>query len=151
MVLNILLTMNEKKMTSENELLIAIRDLLKDSGHLNKLHAEMRAIVTQILHERQLSMNAGDQKHIIPAPTDEVLLVNELIREYLEWNGYLYTASVMTSEAALPKDKKTRAELCAEVGVKDDEKSSNLPLLANLVIAYTERIRRKINKNKREL
>lgn len=41
-----------------------------------------------------------------------------------------------------------RLELCAEVGVKDDEKSSSLPLLSNIVAAYTERIRRKINKTK---
>lgn len=43
-----------------------------------------------------------------------------------------------------------RAGLCAAVGVKDDEKSSALPLLSNIVAAYTERIKRKINKSKKE-
>ncbi|KAL0832982.1 hypothetical protein ABMA28_001106 [Loxostege sticticalis] len=142
--------MNENRLASEHELLGAIKDLLKKSGHLNKLQAEMRAKVTEVLQERQFSIHAGEKKALIPAPTDEVLLVNELVREYLEWNGYLYTASVMTSEAAMAKDKRTRAELCAEVGVRDDERSSSLPLLSNIVAAYTERIKRKINKSKKD-
>ncbi|CAH2240409.1 jg3817 [Pararge aegeria aegeria] len=110
----------------------------------------MRAKVTEILQERQVSQNSGFKSSGVPKPTNEVLLINELVKEYLEWNGYLYTVSVMTSEAAMPDAKKTRAELCAEVGVKDDEKSSALPLLSNIVAAYTERIKRKINKNKKE-
>jgi lisH domain-containing protein FOPNL len=109
----------------------------------------MRAKVTEVLQDRQLTLHSKDQK-LAPTPADEVLLVNELVREYLEWNGYLYTASVMTSEAAMPKEKKTRSYLCTEVGVRDDEKSSALPLLSNIVAAYTERIKRKINKSRRE-
>ncbi|XP_047022628.1 centrosomal protein 20-like [Helicoverpa zea] len=138
--------MNDKAIT-EKELLVAIKDLLKKNGYLSKINAEVRAQVTELLQDRQAS---GTTK-TPPAPTDEVLLVNELVREYLEWNGYLYTTSVMMSEAAMPKTKRTRADLCAEVGVKDDEKSSALPLLSNIVAAYTERIKRKINKSKRDV
>ncbi|XP_031767624.2 centrosomal protein 20-like, partial [Galleria mellonella] len=134
-------------MNSEKELIDAIKDLLKKNGHLNKLQAEMRAKVTEVLQERQV-LNSGDRRSA-PPPTEEVLLVNELVREYLEWNGYLYTASVMASEAAMPNEKKTRSQLCSEVGVRDDEKSSALPLLSNIVAAYTERIKRKINKCKK--
>ncbi|RVE48113.1 hypothetical protein evm_007300 [Chilo suppressalis] len=141
--------MNDNKANSENELLVAIKDLLKRSGHLNKLQAEMRAKVTEVLQERQLSSHA-DKKSVIPQPTDEILLVNELVREYLEWNGYLYTASVLASEAALPNEKKCRGDLCTEVGVRDDEKSAALPLLSNIVAAYTERIKRKIHKSRKE-
>lgn len=111
----------------------------------------MRAKVIEILQDRQVALSAGGKKIGAPKPTDEVLLINELVREYLEWNGYLYTASVMCSEAAMPKDKKKRADLCTEVGVRDDEKSSAFPLLANIISAYTERIRRKINKTKKEV
>lgn len=56
----------------------------------------------------------------------------------------------MASEAGLPVEKKSRTSLCLEVGVKDDDRSSALPLLTNIVIAYTERIRKKINKAKKE-
>ncbi|XP_053603579.1 centrosomal protein 20-like [Plodia interpunctella] len=138
--------MSESKVSSERELIEGIKELLKKNGHFNKLQAETRAKVTQALQERQLP-----QGSVPPTPTDEVLLVNELIREYLEWNGYLYTATVMTSEAALPQEKKSRSNLCLEVGVRDNERSSALPLLANIVSAYTERIKRKINKSKKEM
>ncbi|XP_023948815.1 centrosomal protein 20 [Bicyclus anynana] len=142
--------MSGNQTISEKELLDAIKNLLRKSGHLNKFQAEMRAKVIEILQERQASQNTGSKSPGPPKPTNEVLLINELVKEYLEWNGYLYTASVMTSEAAMPEEKKTRVELCAEVGVKDDEKSSALPLLSNIVAAYTERIKRKINKVKKD-
>lgn len=110
----------------------------------------MRAKVTQVLQDRQVSLNPGYKNSGAPVPSDEVLLINELVREYLEWNGYLYTVSVMSSEAAMPATKRLRAELCAEVGVRDDEKSSALPLLSNIISAYTERIKRKISKIKKD-
>ncbi|XP_045765538.1 centrosomal protein 20 [Maniola jurtina] len=142
--------MNENQTISEKELLDALKNLLKKTGHLNKFQAEIRAKVTEILQERQVSQNPDFQSPGAPKPTNEVLLINELIKEYLEWNGYLYTATVLTSEAAMPAAQKPRAELCAEVGVKDDDKSSALPLLANIVAAYTERIKRKISKSKKD-
>ncbi|CAH2070972.1 unnamed protein product, partial [Iphiclides podalirius] len=110
----------------------------------------IRAKVTEILHDRPLSNNPDSHNISPPPPTHEVQLINDLICEYLEWNGYLYTATVLSSEAALPKEKRTRADLCAEVGVKDDEKSSALPLLSNIVAAYTDRIKRKISKIKKD-
>ncbi|XP_072940100.1 centrosomal protein 20 [Epargyreus clarus] len=143
--------MNENKVISEKELLDAIKNLLKKNGHLNKFQAEMRAKVTQVLQDRQVSLNPGYKNSGAPAPSEEVLLINELVREYLEWNGYLYTASVMSSEAAMPGSKRSRADLCADVGVRDDEKSSALPLLSNIISAYTERIKRKISKIKKEV
>ncbi|XP_041970649.1 centrosomal protein 20 [Aricia agestis] len=136
--------MNENKAISEKELLDAMKNLLKKSGDLNKFQAEVRSTIIQVLQE-----NLNGSKNF-PKPPAEVDLINELIKEYLQWNGYLYTASVMTLEASLPDANKSRAELCAEVGVKDDEKSSALPLLSNIIAAYTERIKRKISKVKND-
>ncbi|CAF4765684.1 centrosomal protein 20 [Pieris napi] len=141
--------MSENKAVSEKELLDAIKNLLRKGGHLNKFQAEMRAKVTEILQNRQVALNPNYKNTGAPKLSDEVLLINELIREYLEWNGYLYTASVMSSEAGMSPVKRPRRELCAEVGVKDDEKSSTLPLLSNIIAAYTERIKRKINRMKK--
>ncbi|XP_049870344.1 centrosomal protein 20-like, partial [Pectinophora gossypiella] len=127
--------MTTKNMTTEKDLLNAIKDLLKRSGHLNKFQAEVQANITQLLKSRN-TMTAGTKKTAPPPPPEEVLLINELVREYLEWHGYLYTSSVMMSEAAMPDEKKARGDLCAAIGVKDDEKSSALPLLSNIVAAY---------------
>ncbi|XP_038223223.1 centrosomal protein 20 [Zerene cesonia] len=143
--------MSESKGITEKDLVNSIKNILRKSGHLNKFQAEMRAKVTEILQDRQVSLNPGYKNTGAPKPSSEVLLINELIREYLEWNGYLYTASVMSSEAGMTKTKRTRGELCAEVGVKDDEKSSTLPLLSNIIAAYSDRIKRKINKVKRDV
>ncbi|KPJ05997.1 LisH domain-containing protein FOPNL [Papilio machaon] len=142
--------MSENKTITDKDVLDAIKNVLRKSGDLSKIQAEMRAKVTEILQDRQFTNNPGCRNLCPPPPTAEVLLINDLIKEYLEWNGYLYTSTVLTSEAALPKEKRTRAELCAEVGVKDDEKSSALPLLTNIVAAYTERIKRKISKIKKD-
>ncbi|CAK1599047.1 unnamed protein product [Parnassius mnemosyne] len=142
--------MNASKTVSDKEFLDAIKTLLRNSGYLNNVQAEIRGKVIEILQEQQRHNNQDCHKFYVPVPPDEVLLINDLIREYLEWNGYLYTTTVMTSEAGMPEEKRTRVELCAEVGVKDDEKSSALPLLTNIVAAYTERIKRKINKIKKE-
>ncbi|KAJ2952009.1 hypothetical protein O0L34_g4270 [Tuta absoluta] len=134
---------NENILASEKALLKAIKNLLNKGGHLNKLRAEVRANITDVLQQRQATVSNKP-----PPMTAEGLVVNELVREYLEWNGYLYTSSVMSSEAAMSQEKKSRADLCAAIGVKDDERSSALPLLTNIVAAYTERIKRKINKSK---
>ncbi|XP_073942425.1 LOW QUALITY PROTEIN: centrosomal protein 20 [Choristoneura fumiferana] len=142
--------MNVTKETSERELLDAIKKLLKKSGHLDKIQAETRAKVTELLKERQEGGAGARGAEGPPPPAPEVLLVNELIREYLEWNGYLYTAAVLSSEAGLGGARRARGELCAAVGVRDDERSLALPLLANVVAAYVERIRRKLSRSKRD-
>lgn len=115
----------------------------------------MRTKIVEAMKSRQDALQAKEKDPDAvnskpPNSNEEISLVNELIREFLEWNGYLYTASVLTSEAALPFDKKSRADLCTEVGVKDDDNSSGLPLLANIVIAYTERIKRKLSKTSKK-
>jgi hypothetical protein len=37
-----------------------------------------------------------------PEIPSETLVINELIREFLTWNGYLYTTSVLVSGKVLP-------------------------------------------------
>ncbi|KAI8424541.1 hypothetical protein MSG28_002998 [Choristoneura fumiferana] len=146
--------MNVTKETSERELLDAIKKLLKKSGHLDKIQAEVMTDACE--GDGAAEGAAGGRRGGAgggggpPPPAPEVLLVNELIREYLEWNGYLYTAAVLSSEAGLGGARRARGELCAAVGVRDDERSLALPLLANVVAAYVERIRRKLSRSKRD-
>ena len=39
-----------------------------------------------------------------PTPPQENVLINELIREYLMYNGYYNTASVLVTESGQPVD-----------------------------------------------
>ncbi|CAG9134120.1 hypothetical protein JYU34_006954 [Plutella xylostella] len=135
---------------SEQDFITAIKDLLRSEGHLDKIQAQMRSKVIEAIKHKQEGLTPNGKNTQPPSPSEEVLLINEIIREYLEWNGYLYTASVLASEAGMPKEKSSRAELCSNVGVRDDESSIALPLLSNIIAAYTERIKRKISKSKRD-
>jgi lisH domain-containing protein FOPNL len=63
---------------------------LRKSGKLNKVKAELRAEIAKLLEPTSTSNTKPD----IPSDT---LIINELIREFLTWNGYHYTTSVLVS------------------------------------------------------
>jgi lisH domain-containing protein FOPNL len=65
---------------------------------------------------------------------DENLVVNELIREYLLFNRYTSTLSVLLAETGASGTVAiARPELAALTGVVDDVHSRRLPLLYELV------------------
>lgn len=66
----------------------AVRDTLESQGVLNQLKARIRAEVFSAL---------DDQREPRPPLSHENLLINELIREYLEFNKYRHTASVLAA------------------------------------------------------
>lgn len=66
----------------------ALRETLEARGVLGQLKARIRAEVFNAL---------DDQSEPRPPLSHENLLINELIREYLEFNKYHYTASVLTA------------------------------------------------------
>lgn len=63
--------------------------LLKD-GRLNKFKAELRAAVMAVL-----SKTPGNNK--APQIPEETQILNELIREYLDWNGYRYSEQILVA------------------------------------------------------
>ncbi|XP_033373929.1 lisH domain-containing protein FOPNL isoform X8 [Parus major] len=70
-------------------MVIVLKDTLEKRGALAQIKARIRAEVFNALDDRSE-----------PRPTlsRENLLINELIREYLEYNKYKYTASVLTAD-----------------------------------------------------
>ncbi|XP_041893126.1 centrosomal protein 20 isoform X7 [Corvus kubaryi] len=65
-----------------------LKDTLEKRGALAQIRARIRAEVFNAL---------DDQSEPRPTLSRENLLINELIREYLEYNKYKYTASVLTA------------------------------------------------------
>ncbi|KAM9050242.1 centrosomal protein 20-like [Megaptera novaeangliae] len=63
-----------------------LKDTLEKRGVLGHLKARIRAEVFNAL---------DDESEPRPSLSHENLLINELIREYLEFNKYKYTASVL--------------------------------------------------------
>ncbi|XP_029915545.1 centrosomal protein 20 [Myripristis murdjan] len=111
-------------MATITELKCAVRETLESRGVLSQLKARIRAEVFSAL---------DDQREPRPPLSHENLLINELIREYLEFNKYRYTASVLTAESGQPEVPLDRQFLANELKVAEDASSKSVPLLYGLV------------------
>ncbi|KAM3864560.1 centrosomal protein 20-like [Diretmus argenteus] len=111
-------------MATITELKCAVRDTLESRGVMAQLKARIRAEVFSAL---------DDQSEPRPPLSHENLLINELIREYLDFNKYRYTASVLTAESGHPEVPLDRQFLANELKVVEDASSKSVPLLYGLV------------------
>ncbi|XP_014857305.1 PREDICTED: lisH domain-containing protein FOPNL [Poecilia mexicana] len=111
-------------MATISELKDAMRQKLESRGVMGQLKARIRAEVFSALDE---------QREARPSLSHENLLINELIREYLEFNKYRHTASVLTAESGQPETPLDRQFLAAELRVSEDASSKSVPLLYGLV------------------
>ncbi|XP_056392345.1 centrosomal protein 20 isoform X3 [Hyla sarda] len=75
-------------MATVSDLKAVLADTLDKRGVLGQLKARVRAEVFAAL---------DDQSEPKPVLSHENLLINEMIREYLEFNKYKYTSSVLTA------------------------------------------------------
>lgn len=71
-------------------LFLAVKGTLQKEGILNRLRAEMRLEVVK-------AFKMGSQTTGKPKLPNEMLLVNELIREYLTWAGYKCSCTVFSA------------------------------------------------------
>ncbi|XP_012250834.2 centrosomal protein 20 [Athalia rosae] len=118
-------------MATEKDLMNAVRDSLEADGQLGRIKAEMRTEVMKLLE--------GGGKHKKSnrlSPPHDVLVLNELIREYLDWIGYKYTSTVLIAECELSKQPMERTFLAQDLGVKETDKSKSLPLLFSLIETF---------------
>ncbi|XP_067912317.1 lisH domain-containing protein FOPNL isoform X3 [Heterodontus francisci] len=104
-------------MATVNELKGVLKETLEKRGVLGQLKARIRAEVFSAL---------DDQSEPRPPLSHENLLINELIREYLEFNKYKYTASVLTAEAGQPEIPLDRQFLVNELNVVEDSSTKTV-------------------------
>ncbi|NXV76451.1 FOPNL protein, partial [Atlantisia rogersi] len=104
--------------------IIVLRDTLEKRGALGQIKARIRAEVFNAL---------DDQSEPRPPLSHENLLINELIREYLEYNKYRYTASVLTAESGQPAVPLDRQFLAKELNVVEDANAKSVPLLYGII------------------
>uniref|UniRef100_A0A4W5LY98 Centrosomal protein 20 n=1 Tax=Hucho hucho TaxID=62062 RepID=A0A4W5LY98_9TELE len=102
----------------------ALRESLESRGVLGQLKAQIRAEVFNAL---------DDQSEPRPALSHDNLLINELVRDYLEFNKYRYTASVLTAESGQPEVPLDRQFMANELKVVEDPSSRSVPLLYGLL------------------
>lgn len=73
-----------------------------------------------------------------PQIPGETRLLNDLIREYLIWNGYLYADQILLAESGQSSEKPSREYLAAKLGVVDDARTAKIPLLYYVVFAFMQ-------------
>ncbi|XP_014235182.1 lisH domain-containing protein FOPNL-like isoform X1 [Trichogramma pretiosum] len=112
---------------------ITVRTSLESDGALSQIKAEMRTKVMQLLEG---SNKSSRSKH--PKSPQEVLILNELIREYLEWMGYKYASNVLITECELSKQPLDRNLITKDLGIIETEKSKELPLLFCILETFKE-------------
>ncbi|CAK9020054.1 unnamed protein product [Durusdinium trenchii] len=117
---------------SLDELKQALIQTLETRGVLGQVKAKVRAEIFAAL---------DDEKVQRPNLPRENALINELIREYLEYNGYYHTLSVLLPETGHPEERQFgRNFMASELRIREDESSRALPLIYGLVRAEAARI-----------
>lgn len=108
--------------TDDATLKVAMREALESSGQLDAVKAQLRALVFQAL-----DASSPESRARPPIPPENMIL-NEVIREYLAFNGYEHSLSVFSAEIGL-KDASSlpRSVLGAQVGLRHAPR--DVPLL----------------------
>mmetsp|Transcript_17556 Transcript_17556/g.28844 ORF Transcript_17556/g.28844 Transcript_17556/m.28844 type:complete len:117 (-) Transcript_17556:488-838(-) len=109
-------------MASLEELKKALKETLESKGVLREIKARIRAEIFTALDET-------DEPR--PTLSDENLLINELIREYMEWNKYRHSLSVFLPETGQPNEKLDRKLIANQLRLADDSNSAKAVTLFN--------------------
>lgn len=133
----------QSSMASADEFKGAVKRLMQQSGSLDIVQAQVqfkysqvwlrlvlpcRAELVQVRAEILKAICSGEAPRLSRDGEPETVLINELIREYLGFQGYDAAASVFIKEARLNDQGLPRA--CMEVNVAScTEQESRLPLL----------------------
>ena len=123
-------------MDPENELFEAVEEVLKEKGVLDQLTCQVRAEILQVLKTSFATQKTAskEKKNEIPsASSSSNFIVNELIKEYLDYNGYQNTADILAIESNLPKKRITRVELETSLKVHSGPNAKQVPLLYSIV------------------
>ena len=114
-------------MASEKELCKSVKESLQEKGFLDKMSAEVRKEVLHVLKNDQRAHRTSSEL------SADNFIINELIKEYLEWNNYTQSSDVLSLESGQPKQRISRAELETTMNVECGENSSKIPLLYSLI------------------
>ena len=103
-----------------------LRQAIMSNGKLDHIKAQLRAIVFESFHAA-----APEEIKSSPPVPPENLIINELSRDYLSFNGLEHTLAVFTSEAALSQAPVPRGIIAREMGLIGSPPA--LPLLYAVV------------------
>lgn len=113
--------------TDASEFKKLIKENLQSTGVLQQIQANLRSEIFKSLHETDLASKG-------PTLCQENLVINELIREYLEYNRHQNSLSVFNLETTTPRQGIDREFVKADLNL--EESGSNmqkLPLIYGIV------------------
>lgn len=89
-------------MATQDDVIAALKETLKRTGTLDECRAILRADIYHCLQDslKNELESRIEAKH--PKPPQENVLINEVIADYLAFNGYLNTLSVLAAETGTP-------------------------------------------------
>ena len=112
-------------MTSVEELKNALKETLEQRGVLNQIKAIMR----QEIYD---SIEKDDNPK--PELSEENLLINELIKEYLNYNNYSHSSSLFQSETGQPNNVLDRNSISKKLNIIENESNKQYPLLYSILL-----------------
>ena len=114
-------------MASLDDLKSVLRETLEQKGVLNDVKAKIRAEIFTALDAETTNR---------PQLSNENMIINEMIREYLEYNRYYNSASVLMTETGQPSEPPFDREfLHRKFGVSSEARGARpgMPLLYELI------------------
>ena len=112
-------------MDSMEKLKSSLKESLINKGILNEIKAHMRQEIYNILDND----NDINQK---PKLTKENIIINELIKEYFNFNGYKFSSNVLQSEVGQTNNL-NRNDIIRELNIIENENNKNKPILYNIL------------------
>ena len=114
-------------MDSAEKLKSSLKESLINKGILNEIKAHMRQEIYNILDND--NDNDINQK---PKLTKENIIINELIKEYFNFNGYKFSSNVLQSEVGQTNNL-NRNDIIRELNIIENENNKNKPILYNIL------------------
>ena len=115
-------------MDSIEKLKSSLKESLINKGLLNEIKANMRQEIYNILDND--NDNDINQK---PKLTKENIIINELIKEYFNFNGYKFSSNVLQSEVGQTNNNLNRNDIIRELNIIENENNKNKPILYNIL------------------
>ena len=117
----------------------AIEEKLRANGIIDRLSCSVRAEVLQILKHPESRQKLPKSDDGLPPPAGSTdpdstnFLINELIKEYLDYNGYEHTADILSVESGQPQRRADRNDLEAVLRVHTGPNAKQVPLIYSIV------------------
>ena len=105
-----------------------MKESLINKGILNEIKAHMRQEIYNILDND--NDNDINQK---PKLTKENIIINELIKEYFNFNGFKFSSNVLQSEVGQTNNNLNRNDIIRELNIIENENNKNKPILYNIL------------------